>query len=42
MQWFTLLAIPLVAITAWLYTVNIARSRFPKLRNNWIAHLKFK
>ncbi|MAD83902.1 MAG: hypothetical protein CL912_13145 [Deltaproteobacteria bacterium] len=39
MQWFTLLAIPLVAITAWLYTVNIARSRFPKLRNKRICLL---
>ncbi len=39
MQWFTLLAIPLVAISAWLYTVSIARTRFPKLRNKRICLL---
>ncbi|KAJ5046824.1 uncharacterized protein L3040_004049 [Drepanopeziza brunnea f. sp. 'multigermtubi'] len=39
MQWFTVFAIPLVLISAWLYTVSIARARFPKLRNKRICLL---
>ncbi|CZT10783.1 related to GPI12-N-acetylglucosaminyl phosphatidylinositol deacetylase [Rhynchosporium agropyri] len=39
MQWFTLLALPLVLISAWLYTVSIARGRFPKLLNKRICLL---
>ncbi|PBP17087.1 N-acetylglucosaminyl-phosphatidylinositol de-N-acetylase [Diplocarpon rosae] len=39
MQWFTILAIPLVIISAWLYTVSIAHARFPRLRNKRICLL---
>ncbi|PBP18112.1 N-acetylglucosaminyl-phosphatidylinositol de-N-acetylase [Diplocarpon rosae] len=39
MQWFTILAIPLVIIAAWLYTVSIAHARFPRLRNKRICLL---
>ncbi|KAK2627377.1 hypothetical protein QTJ16_003343 [Diplocarpon rosae] len=39
MQWFTILAIPLVIISAWLYTVSIAHTRFPRLRNKRICLL---
>lgn len=42
MQWFTIFAIPILAVVGWLYTVSVARSRFPKLRNKriclFIAH----
>lgn len=39
MQWLTIFALPIVVITAWLYTVNVARSRFPMLRNKRIILL---
>ncbi|KAL2075138.1 hypothetical protein VTL71DRAFT_80 [Oculimacula yallundae] len=39
MQWLTILALPFVIISAWLYTVSIARGRFPKLRNKRICLL---
>ncbi|OWO98791.1 N-acetylglucosaminyl-phosphatidylinositol de-N-acetylase [Marssonina coronariae] len=39
MQWLTILAIPLVVISAWLYTVSIAHARFPRLRNKRICLL---
>ena len=39
MQWFTLLAAPFLIITAWLYTVAVARGKFPKLRNKRICLL---
>jgi len=39
MQWFTLFALPLVVVACWLYTVTVARSRFPKLRNKRICLL---
>ncbi|RDL39772.1 LmbE-like protein [Venustampulla echinocandica] len=39
MQWVTIFAIPLLAITCWLYTVNLARGRFHKLRNKRICLL---
>jgi len=40
MQWLTtLFAIPIVLATCWLYTVNIAKDKFPKLRNKRICLL---
>lgn len=39
MQWLTVLAIPLLIITGWLYTVTTAKSRFPKLKNKRICLL---
>jgi len=39
MEWFTLFAIPIIAILAWLYTVTVANSKFPKLRNKRICLL---
>lgn len=39
MEWFTIFAVPIVVITCWLYTVSVARSKFPKLRNKRICLL---
>ena len=39
MQWFTIFALPIVIVTSWLYTVSVARSKFPKLRNKRICLL---
>ncbi|KAH8600039.1 putative deacetylase LmbE-like domain-containing protein [Bisporella sp. PMI_857] len=39
MLWFTLFALPILIIAAWLYTVGVAHSRFPKLRNKRICLL---
>lgn len=39
MHWLTLFSIPIVAVTLWLYTVSVARTRFPKLRNKRICLL---
>jgi len=39
MQWFTIFALPIVVVTSWLYTVTVARSRFPMLRNKRICLL---
>jgi hypothetical protein len=39
MQWFTISALPILAIVGWLYTVTVTRSRFPKLRNKRICLL---
>ncbi len=39
MQWLTLFALPLVTISCWLYTVFVANSKFPKLRNKRICLL---
>jgi len=39
MQWFTLLSLPILIVVLWLYTVTVAHSRFPKLRNKRICLL---
>lgn len=39
MQWFTICALPIIIVASWLYTVTVARSRFPKLRNKRICLL---
>lgn len=39
LEWFAVLTLPLVAIACWLYTVSVANSRFPKLRNKRICLL---
>jgi len=39
MQWLTVFALPFVAVACWLYTVGVARGRFPKLRNKRICLL---
>ncbi|CAG8952756.1 hypothetical protein HYFRA_00009000 [Hymenoscyphus fraxineus] len=39
MQWFSFLVIPTLAVVCWLYTVAVARQRFPKLRNKRICLL---
>jgi hypothetical protein len=39
MQWFTVVALPLLVVASWLYTANVARARFPKLRNKRICLL---
>jgi N-acetylglucosaminylphosphatidylinositol deacetylase len=39
MQLATLAVIPLFLVTAWLYTVSVARSRFPKLVSKKICLL---
>ncbi|KAG9231232.1 putative deacetylase LmbE-like domain-containing protein [Amylocarpus encephaloides] len=39
MQWLTLAFLPILAVACWLYTVGVARGRFPKLRNKRICLL---
>jgi N-acetylglucosaminylphosphatidylinositol deacetylase len=39
MEWFTILAAPVLLVVAWLYTVSVARGKFPKLRNKRICLL---
>ncbi len=39
LEWFSIIAIPFVAIACWLYTVSVSRSRFPTLRNKRICLL---
>ncbi|TVY49070.1 N-acetylglucosaminyl-phosphatidylinositol de-N-acetylase [Lachnellula occidentalis] len=39
MQWLSLFAVPILAVVAWLYTVSVTRSRFPKFRNKRICLL---
>jgi N-acetylglucosaminylphosphatidylinositol deacetylase len=39
LEWFSILALPFVVIACWLYTVSVAKSRFPKLRNKRICLL---
>jgi hypothetical protein len=39
MPWFTILAAPVLIVVAWLYTVSVARGKFPKLRNKRICLL---
>lgn len=39
MQWLTVLALPLLAVVGWMYTVSVTRSRLPKLRNKRICLL---
>ena len=39
MQLLTLLTLPILIVVLWLYTVTVARSRFPKLRNKRICLL---
>jgi hypothetical protein len=39
LEWFSILSLPFIAIACWLYTVSIAKSRFPKLRNKRICLL---
>lgn len=39
MQWTTILSIPIVVVVSWLYTVGVAKSKFPKLRNKKICLL---
>lgn len=39
MQWLTLLALPILAVVAWYYTVSVAQTRFPRLRNKRICLL---
>jgi hypothetical protein len=39
LEWMTILTLPFVAVACWLYTVSVAKSRFPKLRNKRICLL---
>jgi len=39
MEWITVLSIPLLTIACWLYTVSIARTRFPTFRDKAIVLL---
>jgi N-acetylglucosaminylphosphatidylinositol deacetylase len=39
MEWLILLAAPVLLVVAWLYTVAVARGKFPKLRNKRICLL---
>lgn len=39
MQWISLLALPILIFTGWLYTLNATKSRFPKLNNKRICLL---
>ncbi|KAE8444941.1 hypothetical protein EG329_014068 [Mollisiaceae sp. DMI_Dod_QoI] len=39
MQWLTVFLLPLVVVACWLYTVHVARAKFPKLRNKRICLL---
>jgi N-acetylglucosaminylphosphatidylinositol deacetylase len=39
MMWYTLFSFPLLVTVAWLYTINIAKGRFPRLRNKRICLL---
>lgn len=39
MNALTIASIPIVLVVAWLYTVSVARSKFPKLRNKRICLL---
>ena len=39
LEWMTILTLPFVAVAGWLYTVSVAKSRFPKLRNKRICLL---
>lgn len=39
MLWLTFVVLPILLIVSWLYTVSVARSRFPKLRNKRICLL---
>lgn len=39
MEWLTLFALPITVVVAWLYTVSIAKTRFPKLVNKRICLL---
>ena len=39
MQWLTIFILPIVLVASWIYTVGVARSRFPKLRNKRICLL---
>jgi N-acetylglucosaminylphosphatidylinositol deacetylase len=39
LEWLTILSLPIVAIACWLYTVSVAKSRFPTLRNKRICLL---
>jgi N-acetylglucosaminylphosphatidylinositol deacetylase len=39
MEWLALLAAPVLLVVAWLYTVGVARGKFPKLRNKRICLL---
>ncbi|KAF8849934.1 LmbE-like protein [Acephala macrosclerotiorum] len=39
MQWLTVSLLPIVVIACWLYTVSVARTKFPKLRNKRICLL---
>jgi hypothetical protein len=39
LQWLTLLILPLVAISSWLYTAGVAKSKFPSFRNKRVCLL---
>lgn len=39
LPWLTLFFIPILLVAAWLYTVSVTQSRFPKLRNKRICLL---
>jgi N-acetylglucosaminylphosphatidylinositol deacetylase len=39
MQWLAWFAVPLLFIACWLYTVSIANTKFPTLRNKRICLL---
>lgn len=39
MEWFTLFSIPILTVVVWLYTVSVARTRFPRFRNKAIVLL---
>jgi len=39
MQWLTVSLLPIVVVACWLYTVHVARTKFPKLRNKRICLL---
>jgi N-acetylglucosaminylphosphatidylinositol deacetylase len=39
MEWLYLLSIPVLLVVSWYYTVDVARTRFPKLHNKRICLL---
>jgi hypothetical protein len=39
MEWLAILTFPIVLVVSWYYTVGVAKSRFPKLRNKRICLL---
>lgn len=39
MEWITIISIPIITTVLWIYTVSVARSRFPRFKNKAIVLL---